>query len=500
MDNFEHNAVIAGGKNYWCSWMSQWSVSKNELLAKGIIQGYFENGNSARDVINEELVFGDGGFVDQLPELRGDLFLVFDDGWDVPYNVPTSPDISAFGSVIPNAERFPSFPGTPAERLKAINDKLKEKGWKGLGLWISPQMTGEGFYKDFYTHRELHEAYWKERALWCKYAGVHFWKVDWGGHGNAGLDGIVPYRKMMSEVVKKYCPELIIEHSTCTAPVNGVFGDESKFRYADMDGFTDRGTGLCEFADVFRTYDVTDDMLSDTTTLDRVSYYLPFSKCVINCEDALYIGATLGCSVGIMRSSYGKNWLKINSKLDEVTAAIKWQRFAPSFIGGEFKTSEDILVDSMYFGPNDSWAKEAKNRVVNQAASTVMARNTELPIVLRENKMPFVIASMNPTGVYSVAAIKRRQFIDDTSDPIVSCNVGDTKRIAVFGDFKQITFNFSRSPKRMFVQSLIRGEETCLDINQYLKNISLIVPKNLLDKFNFVEDLSDNAVMFRFEY
>ena len=36
--------------------------------------------------------------------------------------------------------------------------------------------------------------------------------------------------------------------------------------------------------------------------------------------------------------------------------------------------------------------------------------------------------------------------------------------------------------------------------NQYLENISLIVPKNLLDKFNFVEDLSDNAVMFRFEY
>jgi hypothetical protein len=227
--------------------------------------------------------------------------------------------------------------------------------------------------------------------LWCKYAGVYFWKVDWGAHCNAGLEGIVPYRKMMSDVAKKCFPELIIEHSTCTAPVNGVFGDESKFRYADMDGFKDRGRELCEFSDVFRTYDVTDDMLCDTTTLDRVSYFLPFSKCVVNCEDTLYIGAALGCSVGIMRSSYGKNWMKVNSKLDEVTATVKWQRFAPSFVGGEFNMSDDILVDSMYFGPYDSWAKEAKNRVVDQAAAAVMARNTELPTVVREDKMPFVI-------------------------------------------------------------------------------------------------------------
>lgn len=494
------NIKISDGKNYWCTWLSQGAIGKNEMLANGVVKAYFEGSSNARSSINEDYVFGKDGFSDQFPELRGDLFLLFDDGWDVPYVIPESSDISAFGSVILNSERFPSFPGTPAQRLKGVNDKLKEKGWKGLGLWISPTLTGDDFHKGFYDNRELHEEYWKERALWCKYAGVHYWKVDWGSHGNAGLEGIVPYRKMMSEVVKKYFPELIIEHSTCTAPVNGVFGDDSKFRYADMDGFTDRGTGLCEFADVFRTYDITEDMLGDTTTLDRVAYYLPFAKSVINCEDALYIGATLGCALGIMRSHYGKGWLNVNSKLDEVTAAVKWQRFAPSFIGGEFKTSDDILLDTMYFGPHDSWAKEAKNRVVNQAAPTVMARNTELPTVVRENKMPFVIAAKNPTGVYSVAAIKRRQFIDDTADPIVSCDVGETDRIGIFGDFKKITFNLSRSPKKMFVQNLIRGEESCQDINQYLNDTSLTIPGSLLESFNLVEDLSDNAVMLRFEF
>lgn len=500
MEKNNFKATIDSGKNYWCTWASQGYVGKNKMFGKETSRRFFDGNNGGRDVIDEEHVFGEGGFADQFPDLRGDLFFVFDDGWDVPYDAPTSPDISAFGSVIPNAERFPSFPGTPAERLKGLNDKLIEKGWKGLGLWISPTLTGEDFHKDFSTHRELHEEYWKERALWCKYAGVHFWKVDWGAHGNAGLEGIVPYRKMMSDVAKKCFPELIIEHSTCTAPVNGVFGDESKFRYADMDGFKDRGRELCEFSDVFRTYDVTDDMLCDTTTLDRVSYFLPFSKCVVNCEDTLYIGAALGCSVGIMRSSYGKNWMKVNSKLDEVTATVKWQRFAPSFVGGEFNMSDDILVDSMYFGPYDSWAKEAKNRVVDQAAAAVMARNTELPTVVREDKMPFVIASMNPTGVYSVAAIKRRQFIDDTTPPTVSCNVGNAERIGVFGDFKQIDFKFENAPVKMFVQNIIRGEESALDINNYLNGSVVTVSCELLDKFNTVCDISDNAVMFRFEF
>ena len=501
MEKLGNKPVIASAKNYWCSWVSQWSIGKDNLVAQGIPQTYFENGSPyARACVDENYIFGKNGFSDQFPELRSDLFLLLDDGWDVPYVIPESSDISAFGSVIPNAERFPSFPGAPAERLKGINDKLKEKGWRGLGLWISPTLTGEDYNKNFYDYRELHEEYWKERALWCKYAGVHYWKVDWGTHGHAGIEGIVPYRKMMSDVVKKYCPELIVEHGASTGPLNGVMGEEGKIRYADNKELACRGSELSEFSDVLRTYDITEDMLGDTTTLDRVAYYLPFAKSVINCEDALYIGAVLGCSLGVMRSHFGKNWLKINSKLDEVTAAIKWQRFAPSFIGGKFNISKDILVDSMYFGPHDSWASEAINRLVDQAAPTVMARNTELPTVVREEKMPFVIASMNPTGVYSVAAIKRRQFLSDTMHPTVSCNVGNPERIAVFGDFKQIKFNFDCVPKKMYVQNIIRGDESFLDINDYIDGSTVTVTQQLLDNFNSVSDLSDNAVMFRFEF
>lgn len=38
-----------------------------------------------------------------------------------------------------NTERFPSFTGEPAERLKALTDSVEALGWKGLGGWICTQ-------------------------------------------------------------------------------------------------------------------------------------------------------------------------------------------------------------------------------------------------------------------------------------------------------------------------------------------------------------------------
>ena len=129
-----------------------------------------------------------------------------------------------------------------------------------------------------------------------------------------------------------------------------------------------------------------------------------------------------------------------------------------------------------------------------------MARNTKLPTVVREEKMPFVISSKNPTGVYSVAAIKRRQFLEDTTDPTVLCDVGTAERIAVFGDFKEISFNFDKTPKKMYAQSLICGDEQAIDLSNYLDGMTIKITQALLDEFNAVSDLSDNAVMFRFEF
>ena len=103
MEKNNFKATIDSGKNYWCTWASQGYVGKNKMFGKETSRRFFDGNNGGRDVIDEEHVFGEGGFADQFPDLRGDLFFVFDDGWDVPYDAPTSPDISAFGSVIPNA-------------------------------------------------------------------------------------------------------------------------------------------------------------------------------------------------------------------------------------------------------------------------------------------------------------------------------------------------------------------------------------------------------------
>lgn len=36
-----------------------------------------------RDAINEEAIFGNGGWAEFFPESRSDLFFLLDDGWDV---------------------------------------------------------------------------------------------------------------------------------------------------------------------------------------------------------------------------------------------------------------------------------------------------------------------------------------------------------------------------------------------------------------------------------
>ena len=496
MENSKQEPRLAGGMNYWCSWSSQWALSKLKSAADGKTVGYFEGDNNARAFIREETVFGEDGFAYQFPDVRGDLFLLMDDGWDVPLDGCTELELTAFGSVIPSSDRFPSFPGTPAKRLKGINDKLRAMGWLGLGLWISPTMTGKDLSVQYESHRELHEAYWKERVLWCKEAGVRYWKVDWGSFG---YGDIVEYRRMISRVGKAYFPELIIEQTTCSAPYNGI-PEEGKTRYADYDFTISLAKQVVEFCDVYRTYDVTDDMLSDTTTLDRLSWFLSFAPCVMSCEDALYTGAALGCALGIMRSHYGKDYLRMNRKLDEVNGAVKWQRFAPSFAGGELNVSDDLLSDKMFFGPLDTWNDVIRNREVTQEAPAVMARNTPLPTVVRQEKMPFVIASRNPTGAYSLAAIKRREFLFDTQAPVVVCAVGEAPRIGIFGDFKEIALQFDRPPVKMYAQSLIRGEEKALDIHGYLTERTVNIPQTLLESMNGVADESDNAVMFRFEF
>jgi hypothetical protein len=240
-------------------------------------------------------------------------------------------------------------------------------------------------------------------------------------------------------------------------------------------------------------------MLGDTTTLDRLAFLLSFSPCRINCEDTLYIGAALGCALGIMRSHYGRDFLRMNRKLDEITAAIRWQRYAPSFVGGELKVSSDLLADRAFFTPDDTWYKEIHERLVEQDAPAVMARNTELPEVLRSERMPFVIASKNPTGAYSIAAVKRKEFFESTEPARVKCNIEDAEKVGIFGGFESIELSCRGKISKVIASSLIGDRSGDITL-EALKNGKVVLTGDVLERFNCSSDESENAVMISLEF
>ena len=194
--------------DYFCTWN---------------LQGYLvshQDTKVTRKAMNEDNLFGKGKYqnwANCYPRIREDLYLVLDDSWDIPKEVNDKPN-PYLGTVELNEERFPSFHGTPEERLRQLVTRIKAKGWKGAGGWICAQKAD--------NQRETDEkSYWTERIKTADEAGFDYWKVDWGNNARNGK-----WRKMLTDIGKQYAPRLYIEHAC-----------ENKF---------------IEFSDVFRTYDV----------------------------------------------------------------------------------------------------------------------------------------------------------------------------------------------------------------------------------------------------
>lgn len=105
--------------DYFCTWGSQ-----------GFLANRDDNSNSnfniaTRDQISEEKVFGENDLAYVYPEIREYLYFVIDDGWDVPFGSTAPKNQELFGSLIVDKERFPSFCGSPENKLKQFNDKIK---------------------------------------------------------------------------------------------------------------------------------------------------------------------------------------------------------------------------------------------------------------------------------------------------------------------------------------------------------------------------------------
>ncbi len=456
----------------YCTWVSQSDLSciysENEM----------ELSSSTRDFLNEKYLFGENGLVYQYPTVRDKLIFVLDDGWDVPYGLVNNNN-GDFGSLIVNEERFPSFTGEPKERLKKLVDRVKSYGWKGVGLWICASAKGEA-WENMLTQEERKQ-YWSERFEWSKYAGISYWKVDWGS-----LCTDNEFRRHLNEWRDEVYPELVIEHAVMMAPLSGVSDDGQTGRYVDWGDIPQRTLEIMSFSDVIRSYDVS-NQLSIPTTIDRVQFILSNgkssgSKSYINAEDEAYICSTLSLEIGVMSNLLKKtDRTPMHPKSTESIRAVNWlSSFAPPVAVGDvsFKCDDEILFDECNFVNLKTWLSRYGDRVIKQGAPSVVTLNDELPGVeyLEENK-PYILSNRHKNGAFAIAVLPRFKEDEGFYTPSVKLNISQKVDlpIGIFGEVNEVTVEFDKSveDKKIFAQDLASDE--AVDITK-----DCVVDKNIV--------------------
>jgi len=445
--------------SYFCTWATQNAYGRLKHAEPENPAHFFgsKGARLARDAMNEANL---PEWMEQHPLIRQDLRLLLDDGWDVPFTRPRSRfgsglPFHAYGSLELNQARFPSFGGTPAQRLRQLNDAAKQAGWKGIGLWVCAHNAAKRPTGFFAADSPEMEGYYRTRARWCAQAGIEYWKVDWGRHSDSAA-----YRRLLTRVAGEEAPGLIVEHSRGCGPFNGV---NRSGRYAD-EGALAGALELMPFSEILRSYDVSVP-LSGTTTLDRLAELLPRSGgCLLNCEDEPVIGAALGCALGVMRArlpAFTYPNLFFPSKIDETTRAVRWQRAAPAFPGGELLCGGLILTDGHRYTADDTWEKDKVGRVVAQRAPAVLARSLPLPRVACAGEPPFVLASRNPNGTVTVAAMGRRSAQSGAYMPLadVCLELPETPELlGVFGRFRSLSLRLPGAFEgRIYAQDMLGG-------------------------------------------
>ncbi|MBP3370564.1 MAG: hypothetical protein J6L85_07410, partial [Clostridia bacterium] len=406
--------------NDWCSWRNQRLFMPNPFLHAKM----FDNGLHdmvQREMLNDQILFGKHGILSEyMQDIRADMYVMLDDGWDVPYEN----NYKAFGSLVLNEERFPYKGKSPAENLAILNKKILDLGYAGTGLWVPMSCIGESEKKPF-GKKQFCE-YWIEKAKWLDYAGIAYAKIDWGIHGDQ-----TDFREALTDILKKYSPKVQVEHSSLDGWFHNPNCDKSK--YAD----------LLRISDVFRCYDVRFDFNS-VTTLARAAQMLtldcdvrPDCNGLINVGEEPYIAAALGCTMGIMSHpllrgsiisivpddfengiSHRMTLKSEFHSFDHYQRALRWQRLAPpeSYKNGDTVCSDKWLEDSWTYEkePYPYCLNDIAHKSVHQSAPQIVARNTPLPQILGADHyyltahQPYVAASVNrKTGVYTIATLPR---------------------------------------------------------------------------------------------
>ena len=477
----------ATAPNYFCTWSAQNYMYGQGLpsMDPAILEGG-SGSNLAWLSLTEKVVFGPQGWANTFyPRVRKDLYFLLDDGY---YTGDAA-------SMELNPQKFPSFPGDPGQRLKAVRLKLEAAGWRGLGLWTRHTPN---------TPDKIEPLL--QRSL---FAGVKYWKID-GGDGDFSVQALK----------QKDDPSLVLEHVSGEGPFNGDWSKDGRF------GPQTWGVGrlnILKQTDVFRTYDVS-TLLSVPTTLDRVAQLLngaqghPEAAGLLNCEDEVYLAATLGCTMGVMRHPLvglrpsgdpdvcfaGPRQTK--RRMDEVVRALHWQRIAaPYGVGqGYVKLDKNTLADNWVFKRGETWDTEVIGHAVNQGAPARVSRNLPLPIVTAPGELPFVVTARFPNGAAAVCTLERNRRDKAWFMPLAAVTVetaGAPGPFGIFGHYKTLTLHLPQplAGKYVFAQDL--AGEKAVDVTKrvHIQGNLLTIPGALIDKIGCQNaapgDLSDPGLV-----
>jgi len=468
----EHSLIPdkpSGAPNYWCTWAVQnYMYGQGEKTLDTTLLEGDSGGRIAHDAMSERALLGTDGWGSRFyAKVRGDLFLLLDDGWEVGGTATFQLD----------PEKFPSFKGTPAERLGALNREAQRLGWRGAALWCrnTPGGAADNCLEDE-----------------CSEAGIRYWKIDIGD----------PNFNLIRARNERRIP-LTLEHVHGEMPVNGDWKGVGRFGPQLWDS---RRMQILRHTDVYRTYDVT-SVLSLATTLDRVAELFNAAaghaelRSLLNVEDEVYVAAVLGCTMGVMRHPlhglrpgddadlFFNGPRRAKLRMDEVVRALRWQRIAAPFPCGfgSFQRSDEILSDSWNFESGQTWQHELLGTTVWQGAPGVLARNIDLPTVKATGEKPFVFAARFPNGAVAVGAQERTR--PDRAWYMPSCevslNVGNaTGPCGIFGQYERLVLTFDRSQrgKRVLAQDL--AGDAAFDITSQVEFIgaSLHLRGSVLDQ------------------
>lgn len=458
--------------DYYCTWQTQLFATSDGKPER------------QRAIIGEKALFDfekPYGWAYFYENIRNDLYLVMDDSWDVPPNG----DPSYFGSLKLDAEKFPDATKGKASNTQAMTqlvDKIKAIGWKGLGGWVCAQESLHSRIEG-----ENDEQYWIERLKEAQEAGISYWKVDWGKKANNA-----EFRKMLTALGHRYAPDLIIEHAIL---------------HKEIPSF-----------DVFRTYDVP-EIMSIPMTIEKICKMegigAPSDGCLalINCEDEAYVGAAGGFAIGVMRHPFAGSFpngnadmsfpqvhRNVKTKMYEIIRAVRWHRVAPafSFDSRHLDISSTMLSDTWRFVNQDEeieswWLKQSvvrdccQNKILTKSAPSALSRNIPLSNITvspdGNGDIPYVVASQNPNGVFSIATLGRtreRSYNIPRCD--ISVRIGNADTVGVFGEYQTLALSLteSRAIHTVLMQDI--AADMAVDVTQSISisDGKIIIPGQLI--------------------